>query len=79
MVMGYSFSGSFSYRLVVKMKALKANLEKWNIEVFGNAEVKKDRALVAVEFWDMKEKSTTWTLEELKARKQRMTLRIGSC
>ena len=33
---GYSFAGSPSFILAQKLKALKANLKKWNREEFGD-------------------------------------------
>jgi hypothetical protein len=39
--MPYSFQRSPSYILACKLKALKADLKKWNEEIFGNVGKKK--------------------------------------
>jgi hypothetical protein len=39
--MSYSFQRSPSYILACKLKALKADLKKWNEEIFGNVGKKK--------------------------------------
>ena len=44
------FSGSFSFVLAEKLKALKAILKTWNREVFGRVEVKKSEALSRVNY-----------------------------
>ena len=61
------FYGSFSYILVVKLKALKGILKSWNKEVFGKVEVKKE-ALRRVSFWDDLEKQRELVLEEREER-----------
>ena len=40
-----NFSGTTSFVLVAKLKALKPLLREWNKNVFGNVEVNKDLAL----------------------------------
>ncbi|RVW24933.1 hypothetical protein CK203_079541 [Vitis vinifera] len=42
---GFSFSGSYSYILTERLKALKAKLKVWNKGVFGNVLSSKERAL----------------------------------
>ena len=42
---GFSFSGSYSYILTERSKALKAKLKVWNKGVFGNVLSSKERAL----------------------------------
>ena len=37
----YQFQGTPSYRMAMKLKALKADLKKWNELEFGNVAVKK--------------------------------------
>ena len=37
----YQFQGTPSYRMAMKLKALKADLKKWNKLEFGNVAVKK--------------------------------------
>ena len=41
----YQFQGSPRYVLANKLKALKTDLKKWNVESFGNVAVKK------TQFW----------------------------
>lgn len=43
--MSYNFIGFFSYILATKLKALKLDLKKWNKEVFGNVNTRKEEAL----------------------------------
>ena len=42
---GDNFSGSSSFILVAKLKALKSKLKEWNRDVFGRVEAGKDLAL----------------------------------
>ncbi|RVW91467.1 hypothetical protein CK203_038548 [Vitis vinifera] len=75
---GLGFSGSFSFILAEKLKALKAILKSWNKLVFGKVGVNKRLALDKVDFWDSQEKMRTLSLEELEARKEaKGTLRNG--
>ena len=67
---GLRFSGSFSFILAEKLKALKAILKSWNKLVFGKVGVNKRLALDKVDFWDSQEKMRTLSLEELEARKE---------
>ena len=62
------FSGSFSFVLAEKLKALKAFLKTWNREVFSRVEVKKSEALSRVTYWDEKENDFLLTIEETEAR-----------
>ena len=39
----YRFHGSPSHVLANKLKALKADLKKWNVESFGNVTVKQNQ------------------------------------
>ena len=50
------FSGSFSFVLASKLKALKGILKGWNKEALGRVETKKKEALRRVVFWDDLEK-----------------------
>ena len=43
---GYSFTGSLSYSLAQKLKALKVDLKKWNREVFGDFSFRKKYLLI---------------------------------
>ena len=38
---GHRFSGLYSFILVFKLKALKANLKVWNHEVFDNVTIRR--------------------------------------
>ena len=44
-------SGSTSFVLAVKLKALKSLLRDWNKNVFGKVEVNKALALNQMELW----------------------------
>ena len=65
---GDSFSGSSSFILAEKLKVLKSKLKEWNRDIFGRVEYRKDLALEQVELWDVKEKISRLSLEELEAR-----------
>ena len=67
---GDSFSGSSSFILAAKLKALKSKLKEWNKDVFRRVEARKDLALDQVVYWDAEEKTSTLSLEELEARKE---------
>ncbi|RVW28024.1 hypothetical protein CK203_111270 [Vitis vinifera] len=49
---GDNFSGSLSFILVAKLKALKSKLKEWNRDVFGRVEAGKDLALNQFETLD---------------------------
>ncbi|KAJ9696951.1 hypothetical protein PVL29_008942 [Vitis rotundifolia] len=65
-----SFTGSFSFVLDAKLRALKDILKSWNKEVFGLIESKKREALGQVEHWDEVEKHSPLSLEDCEARKE---------
>ena len=65
---GMIFSGSSSFVLAEKLKALKAFLKTWNREVFGRVEVKKSEALSRVTYLDEKENDFLLTIEETEAK-----------
>ncbi|RVW92106.1 hypothetical protein CK203_037044 [Vitis vinifera] len=67
---GIRVSGSASFILVEKLKALKPILRSWNKEVFGKVETQKQRALNLVDFWDKKESARSLSMEEEEARKE---------
>ena len=52
---GFNFSGSYSFILTEKLKALKNNLKIWNKEVFEKVGVNKRLAVDRVSFWDDQE------------------------
>ena len=64
------FSGSFSFVLASKLKALKGFLKTWNREVFGKLELKKKEALTRISFWDEVEKVKELSLEEAEEREK---------
>ena len=64
------FTGSFSFVLDAKLRALKGLLKTWNKEVFGAIETKKREALSQVAYWDAVENHSTLSLEDCEARKE---------
>ena len=67
---GIQVSGTASYILSEKLKALKQILKKWNTEVFGQFTVKKQEAWNSLEFWDKEERVRELSLEEEETRKE---------
>ncbi|KAJ9701497.1 hypothetical protein PVL29_006726 [Vitis rotundifolia] len=67
---GFSFSGSYSFILSEKLKALKVKLKNWNKEVFGKVGVNLRMALDKVSFWDDQERQRALNEQELEARKE---------
>ena len=65
---GFNIRGSYSFILIEKLKALKANLKRWNKKVSGNVTVNKELALNQVVFWDAEEGTRVLSLEEQFAR-----------
>ena len=49
---GFNYSGSYSFILTEKLKALKIKLKEWNSKVFGKVGVNKRLALDKVSYWD---------------------------
>ena len=47
---GDNFSGSSSFILAAKLKALKSKLKEWNKDVFGRVEARKDLILNQVDY-----------------------------
>ena len=66
---GLSFSGSASFVLGAKLKALKSLLKDWNRNAFRKVEVNKALALNQVEFWDRVELAWPIVVHELEARR----------
>ncbi|KAH7846593.1 hypothetical protein Vadar_015807 [Vaccinium darrowii] len=60
----YSVIGKPSFVLAKKMKLLKEDLRKWNIEIFGRLEFQKDKAVDVICHWDMEEQVRDLTEEE---------------
>ncbi|RVW83364.1 LINE-1 reverse transcriptase-like [Vitis vinifera] len=66
----FIFTGSLSFVLDAKLRALKGLLKTWNKEVFGVIETKKREALSQVVYWDAVENHSTLSLEDCEARKE---------
>ena len=66
---GLSFSGSASFVLAAKLKALKLLLKDWNMLDFGKVEVNKVLALNQVDFWDKVELTRPLIVHELEERR----------
>ena len=64
------FSGSFSFVLACKVKALKGILRVWNKEVFDKVDLQKKEALSRISFWDDLEKEKALSLEETEEREK---------
>ena len=64
------FSGSFSFVLASKLKALKGILKIWNREVFGKVDLNKKEALQRISFWDEVEKVRELSLVEAEEREK---------
>ena len=65
---GLNFSGSASFVLAAKLKALKLLLKDWNRLEFGKVEVNKAMALNQVDFWDKVELTRPLSVQEVDAR-----------
>ncbi|RVW72705.1 hypothetical protein CK203_056739 [Vitis vinifera] len=67
---GFNYSGSYSFILTEKLKALKIKLKDWNREVFGKVGVNKRLALEKVSYWDNQERLRVLNEQELEVRKE---------
>ncbi|RVX11490.1 hypothetical protein CK203_015858 [Vitis vinifera] len=67
-------SGTASYILSEKLKALKPTLKKWNTEVFGQIKVKKQEAWNSLDFWDKEER-----VRELSLKRKKLGRRQERC
>ncbi|RVW96748.1 hypothetical protein CK203_026064 [Vitis vinifera] len=67
---GFNFSGSNSFILIEKLKALKTNLKIWNKDVFGKVGVNKGLALDKVFFWDDQERLRVLSALKLEAKRK---------
>ena len=65
---GCSFTGSPSYILAQKLKALKADLKKWNREVFGDLAFRKKNLLTELMGLDAREESVGLSNEDQHRR-----------
>ena len=61
---GYSFAGSPSFILAQKLKALKADLKKWNREEFGDLAFRKKNLLIELMGLDAREELVSLSNEE---------------
>lgn len=68
--MEYNFSGTPSFILDAKLKALKSSLKVWNNVVFENVSdsIRRKKALNQVGFWDSKGRVGPLAQEEDEAR-----------
>ena len=67
---GIQVSGSTSFILTEKLKALKPFLRSWNKEVFGQIDSEKQNAWNLIDYWDKKERVRSLSMEEEEARKE---------
>ena len=63
-------SGSASFNLTEKLKALKPLLRSWNKEVFGLIDYEKQKAWILIDYWDKEERVRSLSMEEEEARKE---------
>ena len=61
---GYSFAGSPSFILAQKLKALKADLKKWNREEFGDLAFRKKNLLTELMGLDVREELVGLSIKE---------------
>jgi hypothetical protein len=73
--LSYQFDGSPSYILANKLKALKADLKKWNTESFGNVGIKKNQLLYELHEIDRAAESRILTFDE-KLRKESLVTEL---
>ncbi len=64
----YAFSGSPSFILVQKLKALRVDLRRWNAEVFGDVNLRKNNLLTSIQNLDGLEEDGHLSLEDKLAR-----------
>ena len=65
---GYSFTGSPSFILAQKLKALKVDLKKWNREVFGDLAFRKKNLLTDLMGLDAREETVGLSNEDQNHR-----------
>jgi exonuclease III len=61
---GYSYSGTPSFVLAQKLKALKGDLKEWNKRVFGDVGIKRQQLECELQDFDDKESRSSLSLEE---------------
>ena len=67
---GYSFAGSPSFILAQKLKALKADLKKWNREEFGDLALRKKNLLTELMGLEVREELVGLSNKEQISRLQ---------
>ncbi|KAG6664926.1 hypothetical protein CIPAW_02G126800 [Carya illinoinensis] len=65
----YGFSGTPSFALAAKVKPLKTDSKKWNVEEFGNAENKRKLLMQQLQSLEERELLGDLSGEELKRKK----------
>ena len=73
--LSYQFDGSLSYIFANKLKALKADLKKWNTESFGNVGIKKNQLLYELHGIDRAAESRLLNFDE-KLRKESLVTEL---
>ena len=73
--LSYQFNGCPNYILVNKLKALKADLKKWNAGSFDNVGIKKNHLLYELHEIDKAAESRILTLDE-KLRKENLVTEL---
>ena len=73
--LSYQFNGSLSYIFANKLKALKADLKKWNTESFGNVGIKKNQLLYELHGIDRAAESRLLNFDE-KLRKESLVTEL---
>ena len=63
-------SGSTSFILIEKLKALTPFLRSWNKEVFGQIDSEKQNAWNLIDYWDKEERGRSLSMEKEEARKE---------
>ena len=66
----YHFYGTPSYRLAMKLKALKGDLEKWNEIEFRNVTIKKMKLWNDLNALDSKEERVSLLVDEKREKKE---------
>ena len=67
---GIQASGSASFILTEKLKALKPLLRNWNKEVFGQIDCEKQKAWILIDYWDKEKRGRCLSMEEEEARRR---------
>jgi len=65
----YSLSGTPSFVLAGKRKALKTDLKKWNVEEFGNRDNKRKLLMQQLQSFEERELLGDLSSEELERKK----------